>query len=182
YIGKGVSYCVNCDGPLFKNKTVAVIGSGNSGFETAIFLTDLAKKVYILGMEEKARADKLLQEKAREKRIELITNISPKEIRGEKFVKSIIYQDLALKEDKVLDIDGVFIEIGSRPANSFLGNLVKCNQLKEVEINPKTGETATPGLFAAGDVSDIKYKQIIIAAGEGAKAAISAYRYLRNQR
>ena len=113
----------------------------------------------------------------------MITNAALKEIKGDKFVESIIYQDLNLKENKSLKVEGVFIEIGSRPATSFVKNLVKfdhlINRLDEIQIDPRTCATTTPGLFAAGDVSDVKYKQIIIAAGEGAKAALSAYKYLQ---
>ena len=124
------------------------------------------------------------QEKAKKTgKIEVITNALLKEIRGDKFVNSVVYQDLKLKEKKSIDVEGVFVEIGSRPATSFVKDLVKfdhlINKLDEIEINLRTCETTMPGLFAAGDASDVEYKQVVIAAGEGAKAALSAYRYLK---
>lgn len=197
FIGKGVSYCAVCDGPLFKGKTVAVIGGGNAGFEAALFLGDFAKKIYILEYGAEVKADRINQEKAKKTgKIEVITSAALKEIRGRhpptthpcqtrapKFVKSIVYQDLNSKEDRVLKVRGVFVEIGSRPATFFVKDLVRfnhlINRLDEVEINPRTCETITPGLFAAGDASDVKFKQIVIAAGEGAKAALSAFKYLQ---
>ncbi|PJC47315.1 MAG: hypothetical protein CO034_02930 [Parcubacteria group bacterium CG_4_9_14_0_2_um_filter_35_11] len=184
FIGKGVSYCTTCDGPLFKRKSVAVIGGGNAGFEAALFLAGFAKKIYILEYGSAVKAFEANQEKAKKTgKIEVITNALLKEIRGDKFVNSVVYQDLKLKEKKSIDVEGVFVEIGSRPATSFVKDLVKfdhlINKLDEIEINLRTCETTMPGLFAAGDASDVEYKQVVIAAGEGAKAALSAYRYLK---
>lgn len=184
YIGKGVSYCAACDGPLFKDKIVAIIGGGNAGFEAALFLINLARKVYILEYGQGVKADKLNQERVEESgKVEIVTSASLKEIKGDKFVKSIVYKDLESQEDKTLDVDGVFVEIGYRPETSFLKELMKShgliNELGEIQVNPKTCETKIPGLFSAGDVSDVEYKQVVIAAGEGAKAALSAYKYLK---
>lgn len=184
FIGKGVSYCAVCDGPLFKDKTVSVIGGGNAGFEVALFLSKFAKKIYILEYGAEVKAEKINQEKAKKTgKIEVITSAAPQEIKGDKFVKSIVYQDLNSKKKKTLNVKGVFIEIGSRPATFFVKGLVKfnhlINRLDEIEIDPRTCETITPGLFAAGDTSDVEYKQIVIACGEGAKAALSAYKYLQ---
>jgi len=184
FLGKGVSYCTTCDGPLFKDKTVAVIGGGNAGFEAALFLVSFAKKIYILESGPVVKAFEANQEEARKTgKIEVITDAVLKEIKGDKFVNSLVYQDVKSKEDKIISAEGVFVEIGSFPAVSFVRNLVKfdhlINKLDEIEINPRTCTTTTPGLFAAGDVSDIEYKQIVIAAGEGAKAALSAYKYLQ---
>ena len=184
FIGKGVSYCTTCDGPLFKRKSVAVIGGGNAGFEAALFLAGFAKKIYILEYGSAVKAFEANQEKSKKTgKIEVITNALLKEIRGDKFVNSVVYQDLKLKEKKSIDVEGVFVEIGSRPATSFVKDLVKfdhlINKLDEIEINLRTCETTMPGLFAAGDASDVEYKQVVIAAGEGAKAALSAYRYLK---
>lgn len=184
YIGKGVSYCAACDGPLFKNKVVAIIGGGNAGFEAALFLTNLAKKIYILEYSQTVKADKVNQEKVKETgKVEIIANAALKEIKGDKFVKSIAYKDIGSQEDKILNVEGVFVEVGYRPATSFLKDFVNfnhlVNKLDEIQINPRTCETKTPGLFAAGDASNVEYKQIVIAAGEGAKAALSAYKYLK---
>jgi len=128
----------------------------------------------------KIRADEIIQEKVKATgKIEIITDAVLKKIQGENFVNSLIYQDNKLKKNKTLKIEGVFVEIGSQPATSFVKGLVDFNERDEIVVNPKTGETKTKGLFAAGDVSDIIYKQIVIAAGEGAKAAFSVSNYLQ---
>ncbi len=183
FIGKGLSYCVTCDGPLFKNKTVAVVGGGNSGFEAAIFMTNYAKKIYILeyGSEVKADAENQ-KEAAKSKKIEIITNAEIKEIKGNRFVNSLIYEDLKNKETKVLNVEGVFIEIGTQPATSLAKGLVDFNEKDEIKVEFETFQTKTPGLFAVGDVNTGKYKQIVTAAGEGCKAALAAYEYLRKQK
>lgn len=180
FMGKGVSYCTVCDGPLFKNKTVAVIGGGNSGFEAAIFLSQIAKKVYILEYGPQPKADEYNQETAKKiKNIEIIASIQLMKIQGDKFVKSIICKELASQKEVAINVDGVFAEIGLVPASSIAGDLVDFNEKKEIIIDHRTCETKTPGLYAAGDVTDVKHKQIVIAAGEGAKAALSAYNYLK---
>jgi thioredoxin-disulfide reductase len=180
FIGKGVSYCPTCDAPLFRNKTVAVIGGGNSGFETAIMVSKWAMKVYILEFGAEVKAD-LENQKIAEKtgKIEVITNAAVKEIKGEKFVNLIIYQDLKTKEEKKLEVEGVFVEIGLQPCSAFARNLVDCGEKGEMQVNLETFETKTPGLFAAGDVKAGKYKQIVIAAGEGAKAVLFVSEYLK---
>jgi thioredoxin-disulfide reductase len=180
FLGKGVSYCVTCDGPLFKEKKVAVIGGGNAGFEAAIFLANFASKIYILEFSDKARADKENQELAQKTgKIELILKAKVKEIRGEKLVQSLIYQDLETGEDREIFVDGVFIEIGRVPATFFLKDLVDFNEKNEILVEPETTATKTLGLFAAGDCNQGIVKQIVTACGEGAKAAISAYNYLQ---
>lgn len=179
FIGRGVSYCVNCDGPLFCGKTVVVIGGGNTGFEAAIFLEKIAKKIFILEYGPKVKADEINQERIKKiKKAEIITEAVLKEIKGDKFVNSIIYQDKKSGKEINLSVDGVFVEIGVQPATSFIKNLVDFNERDEIVADPRTGETKTPGLFAAGDVDCVPYKQIVVAAGEGAKAAISAFNYL----
>lgn len=180
FLGKGVSYCVTCDGPLFSDKTVAIAGGGNAGFEAAIFLSKIAKKIYILEYNLQIGADAENQELVKKGgKVEIITNVSVKKIQGDKFVKSLSYQDRKTKKIINLSIDGVFVEIGSQPATSFVGGLVDFNKKDEIIVDPKTCATTTAGLFAAGDVEDVPYNQIVIAAGEGAKAAISAAAYLQ---
>ena len=180
FIGRGVSYCTVCDGPLFADKTVAVIGGGNSGFEAAIYLSKIAKKVYILEYAPKVAADKVNQERVKEiKNIQVITNAALQKIQGKKFVDSIVYKERETQKEKVLKVEGVFIEIGSQPATSFIKGLVDFNEKDEIKINHKTCETNVEGLFAAGDITDIPLKQIVVAAGAGAKAAFSAYKYLQ---
>lgn len=179
FIGKGVSYCVTCDGPLFRDKSVAVVGGGNAGFDAALELSNYCPAVYLLEFGSKAQADEINQEKARAtKKIKVILNTQVKEVKGKEMVEFLIYEDLIKKEEIKIAVQGIFIEIGQVPATGFLKDLPVFNEKDEIEINLKTGETKIPGLFAAGDVTDAKYKQIIVAAGEGAKAALSAYEYL----
>lgn len=180
FIGRGVSYCVQCDGPLFSDKTVAVIGGGNSAFEAAIFLSNIAKKIYILEYSEKIRADVESQERVKKTgKVEIITDAQPKEIKGEKFVHSLVYLNRKTGKKNNLAVEAIFVEIGSQPATSFVKGLVEFNKKDEIKVDPFTGQTSCLGLFAAGDVDEVPYKQIIIAAGEGAKAALSASNYLQ---
>ena len=182
FIGKGVSYCVTCDGPFYHGKDVVIIGGGNAGFEAALSLANFAKKIYILERGNKALADEENQERAQKTaKIEVITSADIKKIEGGDFVSSIAYQDLNSKETKELKVEGVFVEIGYQPATSFVKNLVDFNKKDEIIVDPNTGETKTPGLFAAGDVDDSAYKQVVIAAGEGAKAAMSVSIYLQEK-
>ncbi len=181
YLGKGVVYCAICDAPLFSGKKTAVIGGGNSGFETAIEMAEkYSPKVYLLESSLKIAADEFLQERAeKNEKIEVIKGALLKEIKGNSFVRSIVYRDVKKKEEREIEVEGVFVEIGSVPAVDFLGkDLADCNDRGEIEIDHKTCQTKTEGLFAAGDVTDIRDKQIITAAGEGAKAALSAHSYL----
>jgi len=180
FIGRGVSYCSTCDGPFFSNKNVAVAGGGNSGFETAISLTSYAKKIYILESGNEVKADEVLQDKAKQTgKIEVITGASIKKIQGERFVNSLVFEDQR-KDLKTLEVQGLFVEIGWQPATSFLKGLTELNEKKEIIIDFKNNQTNVPGLFAAGDSSSVLYKQIIVAAGEGAKAALSAHNYLNS--
>jgi len=180
FIGKGLSYCVTCDGPLFEGKTVAVIGGGNAGFEAAIALSNWAKKIYILEFGEKIRADETNQEIVKKTgKVEVITNAEVREIQGAQFVNSLIYQDRKTKKEIKLPVDGIFVEIGSQPATSFVKGLVDFNERDEIKVEFETFQTKTPGLFAAGDVNVGSFKQIVTACGEGAKAALATYNYLR---
>jgi len=180
FIGRGVDYCVTCSGPLYKNKTIAVIGGGNAGFEAAIFMTNYAKKIYILEYGAETGADAENREEAKEsKKIEIITNALIKEIKGDRLVNSLIYEDLKTKQLKNLKIQGVFVEIGTQPATSLARDLVDFNEKDEIMVEFETFQTKTPGLFAVGDVNIGKYKQIVTAAGEGCKAALAAYEYVK---
>jgi len=174
YLGRGVSYCSTCDGPLFKNKEVAIIGGGDAGFETAIFMKNYASKIYILEQEESVKASIDNQKKA--SGIEVITSARLKEIKGDNFVNQIVFE-LSGKE-KTLDVKGVFIQAGYVPETSFLGDLVELNEKKEIIVNFETFETKTRGLFAVGDVNCGKVKQIVVACGQGATAVIHGYKYI----
>ena len=183
FSGKGVSYCSLCDGPVFKDKIVAVVGGGNNGFESALFLSNYVPKVYILEYSDKVNADKENQESvAKHRNIEIITNAKILEIKGKIFVDAIVYQDLASNTQKTLNVKGVFVEIGYLPATGFVNALVDLNEKNEVVVDQKTLETKTPGLFSAGDCNVSKYKQIVMASGEGAKAALSAYEYIKRSK
>mgnify|MGYP001612691151 CR=1 FL=1 len=180
FAGKGVSYCSLCDGPIFKDKVVAVVGGGNNGFESAIFLSNYVKNIYILEYSDKVRADQENQELvASHKNIEVITNAKMMRIEGKTFVNAIYYQDLKTNKEHKLDVNGVFVEIGYSPSTSFAKNLVELNEKNEIIFDQKTLVTKTPGLFSAGDCNVSKYKQIVMASGEGAKAALSAYEYIK---
>lgn len=180
FIGKGVSYCVSCDGPLFAQKTVVVVGGGNAGFEAALSLQNYVKKVYILEQGDKVRAEQAIQDQVKKiAKISLITGAVLQKIQGKVFVESVVYQEKASKKLITLDVQGLFVEIGSQPATSFVKDLVDFNEKDEIVADPKTSMTRTPGLFTAGDVDDVPFKQVVIACGEGAKAAIAVSIYLQ---
>jgi len=179
--GKGVSFCATCDAPLFKDKEVVVVGGGNAGFAAAIDLVKYAKKIYILEFLEEMRGDAVTKEKlAQTGKVGFSVNVAVKEIKGKKFVESLVYEDRRTSKDTELKIDGLFIAIGMMPKVGFAQKLVKLNKSGEIVID-KDNYTKTPGVFAAGDITDIKYEQIVIAAGEGAKAALAATEYLKNK-
>lgn len=174
FLGKGVSYCSTCDGPLFKNKDVVVVGGGDAGFETAIFLKKYANKIYLLESGSEVRASRENQEKAQG--IEIITSAKLKEIKGEDFVTQIVIEKD--NQEKTIDVKGVFVQAGYVPATQFLNDLVDLNERKEVMVNLETFETKTKKLYAVGDINCQKVKQIIIACGQGAQAVINACKYL----
>lgn len=180
--GRGVSFCSICDAPLFKDKVVAVVGGGNAGLESALDLTKYAKRIYVLEYAPKIIGDELLQEKlTKTGKVEFIVNAVIQEIKGAKFVSSLIYQDKKSQKMKELPVEGVFIHIGSVPSIDFVKGFLEINAANEIVIDHKTNQTSVEGVFAAGDVTDIKWKQIIVAAGEGAKALLSAYKYLQGK-
>jgi thioredoxin-disulfide reductase len=182
FLGKGVGYCVVCDGALFAGKRVAVIGGGNTGFEAAQFLSKIAKKIYILEYSSKVKADKKNQEIIKkDKKVEILTSAQLKEIKGEQFVNSLIYKDREENKDIELKIDGVFIQAGLETTHPDLGDLVDFNSQDQIIFDLENHKTKTPGLFAAGDVGIGKFKQIVIACGEGASASLSAFNYLKDK-
>jgi len=179
FLGRGVSYCTTCDGPLYNNKEVAIIGGGEAGFEAAMFLNSYAKKIYILEYGDTVKCGKENQDKiCAVGKATIITSAELKEIKGDGFVKQIVYKDRKTEEEKILDVQGVFVQAGYVPATSFLKDLVDLSPKKEVVVNFETFETKTPGLFAVGDVNTQKVKQIVVACGQGAVAVINAYKYI----
>ncbi|MBU3925667.1 FAD-dependent oxidoreductase, partial [Patescibacteria group bacterium] len=176
---KGITYCSICDAPLFSGKDVAVVGGGNSGMESAMDLIKYANKVYLMSRGEKIKGDEFLQDKLKKTgKVEFITNVEIKEIKGNKFVEKIIYKDKKSGEEKELPVGGIFVNIGWVPATNFLEELIETNNHGEIITDSKTQQTSLAGIFAAGDVTDSLYKQIVIAVGDGAKATLSAYNYL----
>ena len=176
--GKGVAYCPHCDGPLFKGKHVAVIGGGNSGVEAAIDLAGIVGHVTLFEFMPDLKADQVLQDRLYSlKNVDVILNAQTKEILGDTKVSAIKYMDRDSQEEKELALEGVFIQIGLIPNTDWLKDDIKLSQYGEIEVNDH-GETSVPGIFAAGDVTTVPYKQIIIAMGEGSKAALGAFDYL----
>lgn len=179
FSGKGVSYCVICDGPFFKEKRVAVVGGGNAGFETALELSKYTKKVFIIEAEKEVLADQVLQNRAKEsENIEIHTSKQAEKVTGNVMVEKLICFDKETNKKIELDIDGVFIEIGSVPVTEYLKDIVEFNERGEVKVNSETCETTTKGLFAAGDINSKKWKQIVTATADGARAALASYEYL----
>jgi thioredoxin reductase (NADPH) len=184
--GKGVSYCAICDMPLFKNKVVAVVGGGNSALDAALYGSKIAKKVYLIHRRKGFRAFEYLAEKLRKKKnVELILNSIVKEIRGKKLVKSVLIQNVLTKKKREISVDGVFVEIGYEAKTDFVRNFVKLDKKNQIVINQRcetfypNSKKIRPGVFAAGDVTHLPFKQIVISAGEGAKAALQAYAYIK---
>jgi alkyl hydroperoxide reductase subunit F len=172
---KGLTYCATCDGPLFSGKKVAVIGGGNSALDAALQLIKIAKHVYIVNIASALGGDAVMRDKLiRSENVTVLNGAQVAAISGDRFVKGIRVKREGREEE--LAVEGVFVEIGLIPNAGFAVGIEK-NQLGEVKINC-ANETNIPGIFAAGDVTDVPEKQIIIAAGEGAKAALSAFKYL----
>ncbi|MBU1853318.1 MAG: FAD-dependent oxidoreductase [Candidatus Omnitrophica bacterium] len=172
---KGLTYCATCDGPLFTGKDVAVIGGGNSALDATLQLMNIAKRVYLINITSGLTGDQIMAEKIkRNEKVSILNNARVTAILGEKLVKSIkIEQDT---NEQNIAVEGVFVEIGLTP-NSGFANEVDKNKSGEIKVNCHN-ETNVSGIFAAGDVTDVPEKQIIIAAGEGAKACLSAFKYL----
>lgn len=179
YKTKGVAYCTHCDAPLFEGKDVSVIGGGNSGIEAAIDLAGVAKNVTVLEFMDELKADSVLQDRLNTlPNVNVIKNAATKEIHGDgTSVTGITYTDRQTDEDKKIDLDGVFVQIGLVPNTDWLGDTVEKTRVGEIVVD-KNGATNVPGLFAAGDCTDSSYKQIIISMGSGATAALSAFDYL----
>ncbi len=173
---RGITYCSTCDGPLFEGMDVAVIGGGNSALESALQLMKIATSVRVITHGPKIRADQAYLQRVKESgKVEVITDTDVLEVLGDKVVNGIKIQTKG-KNPELLRVGGVFVEIGSVPSSQIV-DFVQKNQFGEIIVNPKC-ETSIPGLFAAGDVTNVPEKQIIIAAGEGSKAALSAFKYV----
>jgi len=179
YKNKGVAYCPHCDGPLFKGKRVAVIGGGNSGVEAAIDLAGIVGHVTLIEYDTQLRADAVLQRKLKSlANVEIITNAQTTEITGDQQkVNGLVYKDRATGETRQVPLEGVFVQIGLVPNTDWLKGTLELSKHGEIVVDAK-GQTSVPGVFAAGDATTVPFKQIIIAAGDGAKATLSAFDHL----
>lgn len=179
YRNKGVAYCPHCDGPLFKGKRVAVVGGGNSGIEAAIDLAGIVEHVTVLEFADILKADEVLQRKMRSMpNIEVITMAQTSQVLGDgQKVNGLQYLDRNSGETRSIELEGIFVQIGLLPNSEWLKDTVKTTAYGEIEIDAK-GQTNIPGVFAAGDVTNVPYKQIIIALGEGSRSSLSAFDYL----
>ncbi|QCE35121.1 alkyl hydroperoxide reductase subunit F [Acetobacteraceae bacterium] len=179
YRTKGVAYCPHCDGPFFKGEAVSVIGGGNSGVEAAIDLAGICKHVTLLQRGDYLIADEILQKKLRSlENVTILLNAETEEVLGDgNKVTGLRYKNRKTEETQTLDLKAVFVQIGLLPNTGWVKDALKLTQFGEIEVDTKC-RTSVPGIFAAGDVTNVPYKQIIIAAGEGAKASLSAFGYL----
>ncbi|HAX61243.1 MAG TPA: thioredoxin-disulfide reductase [Elusimicrobia bacterium] len=189
-LGRGVAYCATCDAPLFKDRIVAVIGGGNSALTAAIDLLSYSTKIYLINVADTIQGDPVLIEKIsaaggsadfyggkKSGKVEIIFDSEITEIKGEKTVEAISLKNIKTQQIRQISVGGVFIEVGLTPNSEFVKGILHLNASGEIIIDCNS-RTSVPGVFAAGDVTSVQDKQIIIAAGEGAKAALSAYRYL----
>mgnify|MGYP005838849053 CR=1 FL=1 len=176
--GKGVTYCATCDGPLFEGMDVAVVGGGNSGVESAVQLMKICPRVYLIERLDRLRADEITQERVKSaENVEILTGTVVTEILGTNMVEGITVRNLQTGDERKIDVSGVFVEVGLIPSSDFARGLLHLNEYGEIPVDCGS-RTGVPGLFAAGDVTDVPEKQIICAAGDGAKAALGAYSYL----
>ncbi|BDD02604.1 alkyl hydroperoxide reductase subunit F [Aureibacter tunicatorum] len=176
YIGNGVAFCTHCDGPFYKGKKVAVIGGGNSGLEAAIDLAGIASEVTVLEFADSLKGDQVLQDKLNSMaNVNIVTNAATTEVVGNgSKVTALRYNDREENTTHELPLDGVFVQIGLLPNSGSFRSLVETNPMGEIKIDAAC-RTSVPGVYAAGDVSEVPYKQIVIAMGEGSKAALSAF-------
>ncbi len=179
FTGRGVSYCATCDGPLFRNKVLAVIGGGNTATAEAIYLSELAQKVYLIHRRDRLRAEKAIQDVLFDRPVEILWNTVVTEFRGDEVLDTIVTENKLSGQRQELRIDGAFVALGSNPESGIFKEIgVATNERGEILVDSRQ-RTNIPGLFAAGDVTDT-IKQIVVAAGTGAVAADSAYAYIRN--
>lgn len=180
--GKGVVYCSTCDAPLFPDKTVAVIGGGNSGLEAVVDLLPYAEKIYLLHRRETLKGDPITQEKIKSNaKVSIILNAETKKILGDQFVTGLIYLDTITNTEKTLEVQGVFVEVGSEPNSALVKDFVKIDEWGRIIIDHKTQKTSAENIWAAGDITDGLYKQNNISMGDAIKAVLNIYDYLNKQ-
>ena len=177
--GHGVSWCATCDGFFFREKTIAVVGGGDSAMEEATFLTRFATKVYVIHRKDSLRASKIMQERAfNNPKIEFVWNSSVTALNGESNLESVGLIDTVTGETRTLDLDGLFIAIGNDPRTHLVHNQLTLTSEGTVEVEGRSSRTSVTGVFAAGDVIDPTYRQAVTAAGSGTVAALDAEHYL----
>lgn len=182
FTGKGVAYCATCDAPFFRDQTVAVVGGGNSGLEAVVDLLQYASKIYLIvrkGEGNLAGDPVTLEKILQDEKVEVLYKSEVQEILGDKLVEKIRVKNSETDEEKMIDVQGVFVEIGTVPNSELVQDLVELDQWGNVKIDFKTQATTCDGIFAAGDVTDTIFRQNNIAVGDGIKALLSAYEYAR---
>ncbi|MBK5215325.1 MAG: FAD-dependent oxidoreductase [Candidatus Pacebacteria bacterium] len=180
---KGITYCASCDGPMFSDQDVLVIGGGNAGFETAIQLLSYCKSVTLIHRSAKFRADSITVKKVLENpKFKAIINAEILRVDGEQFVKSLTYKDKISGEEITLPASGIFVEIGQTPNTDFIKNLVEIDQIGKVVVDPMTQMSTVPGIWAAGDCTNGKYHQNNIATGDAVKALEDAYIWIHKNK
>ncbi len=173
---KGLTYCASCDGPLFADQDVVVIGGGNAAFESSAQLLAYCKTVTLLNRTESFRADEITVAKLKQNpKFKIITNAIPVEIKGDGFVTAIVYEDAVTKERHEIKTPGIFVEIGLIPTTYFAKNIIELNQIGQIHVDPRTQQTDVPGIWAAGDCTDGLYHQNNIASGDAVKALEDIY-------
>ncbi len=173
---KGLTYCASCDGPLFAGEDVVVIGGGNAALETSAQLLAYCKSVTLLNRSDTLRGDEVTIEKLnKNSKFKIILNAVPKEIRGDKLVKSIVYTDSTTNTDHEIITPGIFVEIGLIPTTGFVKNVLELNKIGQIPVDPRTQQTAVKGIWAAGDCTDGLYHQNNIASGDAVKALEDIY-------
>ncbi|MDG2479137.1 MAG: FAD-dependent oxidoreductase, partial [Aquiluna sp.] len=180
--GHGVSWCATCDGFFFREKTIAVVGGGDSAMEEANFLTKFASKVYVIHRRDSLKASKIMQQRAFDnEKIEFIWNSAIAELKGEAKLEGVVLENTETGEKKDLALDGLFIAIGNDPRVDLVENQVEISDERFIKVDGRSSKTSLPGVFAAGDVIDPTYRQAITAAGSGCVAALDAEHYLSSK-
>ena len=181
FAGRGVVYCSTCDGPFYRDKKIAIVGGGSSALEAAVEMSGIAKKVHVVSRGPWSGEEWLRDKAGSAPGVRPLIGYEPVEIRGGEIVEQLVIRDVETRKPRTLVVDGVFIEVGYSPNSALVLDLARTNQRGEVVVD-EWGDTGVRGVFAAGDVTANKQKQIVIAAGEGAKAALAAFDYLISQR
>lgn len=183
YEHKGITYCASCDGPLFADLDVIVIGGGNAGLETAIQLLSYCKSVTLIHKHPTFKADEITIKKVMENpKFRAITNAEILKVDGDSFVKSLTYKDKESGEESTIDTNGIFVEIGQTPNTEFADNVLELDESKKIKVDPMTQMSSTPGIWAAGDCTNGKYHQNNIAAGDAVKAVEDIYIWLHKNK